>query len=164
MVSPFCSAPWFSSLAIVLMAALGGCLGTDQAPPHPDKRAKGRKGDPALVHQWKMSAEMSVLESADLGSEPPALADALMTLGAAPRVSHQIATECAGKGTLANTATVALRWRVAEGGEIESLEGDPVGEASRCIVDAFGAELSKLDALPSGNALMVLHFHPKKPR
>jgi len=164
MVSPLCSSPWSSSLAIVLMVALGGCLGSDQAPPRPDKRAKGRKGDPVLLHQWKMAANMSVLESADLGSEPPALADALMTVGAAPKVSHQIVTECASKGALANTATVALRWKVAEGGEIESLEGDPPGEASSCVVEAFGAELSRLDALPPGSALMVLHFHPKKPR
>lgn len=149
------SLPW-------LAAAMVGCFG-GEAPPEPGARALPRKDDPELTHSWQLPANQSVLSNADLGSKPPALADALMAGSAAPGITHRIATGCAQQGALAGTATVALRFSVAEGGTLGSLEGDPAGKAATCIGDAFRAELAKLDPLPAGAALMVLRFHAATP-
>jgi hypothetical protein len=139
---------------------LVGCVG--EAPPAAG-RATPREGDPELLHSWQLSADRSVLWSADLGSRPPALADALMAGSLAPSITHRIATACARQGALADTASVALRFTLAEGGGLASVEGDPAGEAATCIDDAFRAELAKLDPLPAGAALMVLRFHAATP-
>jgi hypothetical protein len=146
-----------------LAAAVLGCLGDGEAPPRPGERAKPRKDDPELLHSWQMPADKSVLEGADLGSKPTALADALMAEGAAPGITHRIATTCAEQGVLAGTASVALRLVIAEGGAVTSLEGDPAGGAATCIADAFRAELAKRESLPAGTALMVLRFHAATP-
>lgn len=149
--------------SVLLLTTSVGCGGSDQPAPRAGKRAKGREGDPALVHNWKMPADKSVLESADLGSEPPALADAFMTNGA-PGISHRMANTCATEGVLAGVATLALRFSVTEAGAIEKVEADPPGKAADCLVKAFNAEVEGASGLPAGAALMVLRFHPPKGR
>jgi hypothetical protein len=143
-----------------LAAALVGCSGSEATT---GEQATPRKDDPELTHSWQLTADQSVLSSADLGSKPPALADALMAGSAAPGIAHRIATACAQQGALAGTASVALRLSIVEGGTkgatVGSLEGDPAGGAATCIADAFRAELAELDPLPAGAALMVLRFH-----
>ncbi|MCA9654427.1 MAG: hypothetical protein KC501_31200 [Myxococcales bacterium] len=151
-------------ISLTLAVLLSGCLGADQPPPAPGQRAKGRKGDPELVHHWQMPADKSPLQSADLGSEPPALADALMQGGAAPSITHRIALACATQSALAGTESVALRLGVAEGGTLESLEGDPAGKAASCLADALRAELAESSDLPAGAALLVLQFHGSEAR
>ncbi len=153
-------APFTLSLAV----ACSGCFGGGQQAPRPGSRAKGRKGDPELIHHWQMPADRSVLESADLGSTPPELADTLMSNGAAPGISHRIATACATKGSLAGTATVALRFSIGDDGALGSLEPDPAGTGATCIADEFRAEMAKAGILPAGAALMVLRFHAAGPR
>lgn len=152
-----------AALSLLLATALSGCFGADQPPPAPGKRAKGRKGDPELVHNWQMPADKSPLQSADLGSEPPALADALMAGAGAPGISHRITLACASKGALKGTASVALRLTLAESGAIDSLEGDPTGDAATCLADALRSELEALEGLPAGAALLVLRFHATAP-
>lgn len=152
------------SITLALTILLSGCSGPEQPPPAPGKRAKGRKGDPELSHHWQMPADKSPLQSADLGSDPPALADALMAGGAAPSFSHRITLACAGKNALAGTATVAFRFATGADGAITSLEGDPSGDAATCLGDALKAELEAFDALPAGAALLVLRFHPPTSR
>ncbi|MEM7154760.1 MAG: hypothetical protein AAF799_18060 [Myxococcota bacterium] len=152
------------ALPCLLLTSTLGCGGSDQPAPRPGKRAKGREGDPALVHNWKMPADKSVLESADLGSDPPALADAFMTGSGAPGISHRIANTCATEGVLAGVATIALRFSATEAGAIEKVEGDPAGKAADCLVKAFQAEVEGANGLPAGAALMVLRFHPPKAR
>jgi hypothetical protein len=144
-----------------LALALVGC---GEPPPSPAQRATPRKDDPELVHSWQMPADKSVLAAADLGSKPPALADALMAGGVAPGITHRVATACAERSALAGTASVALRLAIAEDGRVASLDGDPAGTAADCLVDAVRAELGKLDPLPAGAALMVLRFHAATPR
>lgn len=143
------------------VTSTAACFGDGEAPIKPGERAQPRKDDPELTHSWQLPAEHSVLEGADLGSTPPALADALMANGAAPGITHRIAGACAQRSALADTATVALRLTIAEGGSVSALEGDPPGAASSCLADAFRAELATLDPLPAGAALLVLRFHPK---
>jgi hypothetical protein len=143
-----------------LAAALVGCSG--EAPPL-GEQATPRKDDPELTHSWQLPADQSVLSSADLGSKPPGLADALMAGSAAPGIAHRIATACAQQGALAGTTSVALRLSIADGGAVGTLEGDPAGAGATCIADAFRAELAKLDPLPAGAALMVLRFHAATP-
>src|SRR5690606_14269480 len=157
-------APLRRAALCLLAASVLGCSGGGEAPPRPGARAQGRTGDPPLTQSWQMPADKSVLQSADLGSEPPALAEALMAKGTAPGITHRIATACATQGALQGTATVALRFAIAEGGAVGSLEGDPAGEAATCIGDAFRAELTELDPLPAGAALLVLRFHADAPR
>lgn len=149
----------FASCWLVLV--LAGC---GEPPPPPGPRATPRKDDPELMHSWQLAADKSVLAAADLGSKPPALADALMAKGAAPGLTHRAATSCAQQGALADASSVALRLTIAEGGTVASLEGDPAGTAATCLVDAVKAELAKLDPLPAGAALMVLRFHAAGPR
>lgn len=149
--------------ASVLGSTGSGCFGGSEAPPRPGERAKGRPGDPPLSHTWQMPADKSVLQSADLGSLPPALAEALMADGAAPGISHRISTRCAGEGALEGVATVALRVSIDEAGAVTSLEGDPAGKAATCIGDAFREELAERRGLPAGAALLVLRFHASAP-
>ncbi|MCX4246141.1 hypothetical protein [Paraliomyxa miuraensis] len=144
-----------------LVLASTGCFDGD-ASSGPPQRAMPRKADPELTHSWQVPPDKSVLGGADLGSDPPALADALMSSGAAPSITHRISLACAEKGALAHTATVALRLSIAEGGTVTSLEGDPAGAAATCIADAFREELAKLYPLPAGAALLVLRFHPRQ--
>lgn len=154
--------PLFVLLASCGLAlALAGC---GEPPPAPGQQATPRKDDPELSHTWQMPADKSVLMAGDLGSKPPALADALMAKGGAPGISHRSATACAQQGSLAGTSSVALRLTIAEGGGVASLEGDPAGTAATCLVDAVRAELGALDPLPAGAALLVLRFHPAAPR
>ncbi len=141
---------------------MSGCFGDGEAPPRAGERAQPRKDDPPLTHSWQLPATTSVLEGGDLGSLPPALADALMANGAAPGISHRIATACAQAGALVDTATLALRVTIDAGGNVTALEGDPAGGPATCLADAFRAELAKLDSLPAGGALLVLRFHPTK--
>lgn len=142
---------------VLLFAACG------DPPPPPGPQATPRTDDPELVHTWQMPADKSVLWSADLGSKPPALADALMAGGKAPGIAHRSATKCAQESSLDTSATVALRLTIA-GGAVTALEGDPAGPASDCLVAAVRAELATLDPLPAGVALMLLRFHPKTPK
>jgi hypothetical protein len=141
---------------VLLLAACGD-------PPPAGPQAAPRPDDPELVHSWQMPPDKSVLWSGDLGSKPAALADALMADGKAPGLSHRSATACAKESSLDTTATVALRLTIAEGGAVTSLEGDPAGPASDCLVGAVRSELAKLDPLPAGVALMVLRFHAAAP-
>lgn len=143
-----------------LALVLTGCSDPPPSAPQPTPRPD----DPELSHSWQMSADKSVLANADLGSKPPALADALMAGGKAPGITHRSATACAQQGSLAGTTSVALRLTIAEGGTVTSLEGDPAGTAATCIAEAVRAELATLDALPAGAALMVLQFHAATPR
>jgi hypothetical protein len=161
-------------MRIVRPPALSSCLaacgllllvaGCGEPPPPPGAQALPRKEDPELLHTWQMPADASVLMAADLGSKPPELAEALMSRGAAPGISHRSATACAEQGALAGTSSVALRLAIAEGGAVASIEGDPAGPAATCLVEAVRAELAKLDPLPAGAALMVLRFHAAAPR
>lgn len=157
-----------SPISLGLTMMLSGCFGADQPPPRPDAHAQGREGDPELVHQWTMPADKSPLDSGDLGTDPPALADALMASSRAPGISHRITLACAGKGALAGTSSVALRWTVAESKEgaeaIEGLEGDPPGAAAKCLTEQLRTELAGLEGLPAGAALLLLTFHTAKPR
>ncbi|MEX1364917.1 MAG: hypothetical protein AB1Z98_17445, partial [Nannocystaceae bacterium] len=115
-----------------------------------------------------LPVDKSPLERGDLGTDPPALADALMANSRAPGISHRITLACAGKGALAGTASVALRWTVPESGSgagsIEGLEGDPPGEAARCLAGQLRTELADLEGLPAGAALLLLTFHTATPR
>jgi hypothetical protein len=162
-----CIRALFSRFALVsscfaLAAVVSGCFGGE--PPSSGQQATPRPEDPELVHSWQMPAEASVLWSGDLGSKPPALADALMASSAAPSFTHRSATACAQQGLLTGTASMALRLTIAEGGAVTSLEGDPAGPAATCLVDAIRAELAKLPPLPAGAALMLLRFHPTAPK
>lgn len=153
------SFPRPSAIIVALTAVLLGCSGGEPPPSRAGERAQGRKGDPELSHHWEMPAEASVLQSADLGSTPPQLADALMAGSAAPGISHRMTTACAGEGALEGTATVALRFNVTEEGAIEKLEGDPAGKTADCFTKLLPEELLKLEQLPAGAALLVLRFH-----
>lgn len=144
-----------------LLATVIGCLSNEAPSGGPGQRAKPRKDDPEITHSWNVPPDKSVLVGADLGSNPPELADALMVGGAGPSISHRVATACAEKNALAGTATVALRLSIAEGGAVTSLEGDPAGAAATCIGDAFREELATLDPLPAGAALLMLRFQPR---
>ncbi len=155
------SAPLLCAAWCGLALVLAGC---GEPPPPPGQRATPRKDDPELTHSWQMAADKSALAAADLGSKPPALADALMAKGAAPGISHRVATLCAQAGSLAGTSSVALRLTVAEGGAVTALEGDPAGPAATCLADAVRAELAATDPLPAGAALLVLRFHAAAPR
>jgi hypothetical protein len=138
-------------------------VGCSEPPPPAEPGPTPRTDDPELTHSWQMSADKSVLWSADLGSKPPELADALMT-GGAPGIAHRSATACAQQGSLTGTPSVAVRLTIAEGGKVTAVEGDPAGTAATCIADAVRAELAKLDAVPAGAALMVMRFHAATPR
>ena len=107
--------------------------------------------------------EKTPLWSADLGSKPPALADALMEKSAGPGVAQRSADACATKGVLGSTSTVALRLTIAEGGAVTAIEGDPPGPAATCLAAAAKAELATLDPLPAGAALLLLHFRAANP-
>ncbi len=148
---------------LCLSFASSGC-GGGEAAPRPGARAKGREGDPELSHHWQMPADRSVLESGDLGSTPPTLADAMMADGGGPGIGHRVAKACAEKGSLAGTATVALRFTIGDDGKLGSLEPDPAGAGATCIADAFRAEMDKAGILPAGAALMLLRFHAAAPR
>jgi hypothetical protein len=143
---------------VLLLAACG------DPPPPAGPQATPRPDDPELVHSWQMPPDKSVLWSGDLGSKPAALADALMASGKAPGLTHRSATACAKESSLDTTATVALRLTIAEGGAVTSLEGDPAGPASDCLVTAVRSELATLDPLPAGVALLVLRFHSAAPK
>lgn len=144
--------------------ALGlGCSG-GEAPSRPGVRAQGRPSDPPLTVSWRLPADESALENADLGSEPPALAQALMAGSAAPSLTHRIVTACADRGALDGTATVAVRLTIAASGAVASIEGDPPGRAASCVVEGLHEPLAELAPLPAGAALLVLRFHPDAPR
>jgi hypothetical protein len=147
-------------LAPVGALALVGC----GEPSPPVAFASPRADDPPLVHSWQLPAGQSVLHGGDLGSEPPALADALMADSAAPSIAHRSARACARQGALASTASVALRLTIAEGGALAALEADPPGPAADCLAAAVRAELATLDPLPAGAALMVLRFDAAAPK
>jgi hypothetical protein len=149
-------APSFRVATCSLVLLLAAC---GDPPPPAGPQATPRPDDPELVHSWQMPPDKSVLWSADLGSKPPALADALMAGGKAPGLAHRSATACAQQSSLDTTATVALRLTIAEGGAVSALEGDPAGPASDCLVGAVRSELAKLEPLPAGVALMLLRFH-----
>ena len=153
-------APCFRVATCSLLLLLAAC---GDPPPPAGPQATPRPDDPELVHSWQMPPDKSVLWSADLGSKPTALADALMAGGKAPGIAHRSATQCAKQSSLDTSATVALRLTVA-GGAVTALEGDPAGPASDCLVAAVKAELATLDPLPAGVALMLLRFHPRTPK
>lgn len=156
------SRPSVRRVALLACVLPFACSGDDPAAAsRPGKRAQGRKGDPELVHHWEMPADKAVLQSADLGSDPPALADALMANSVAPSLSHRMTNACAEKGSLAGTATVALRWKVDDAGAIKDVEGDPAGAAADCFAEQLPAMMAKaeLTGLPAGAALLVLRFH-----
>lgn len=140
--------------------ALSGCGDPPPAAPQPTPRPE----DPELTHSWQMPMEKSALWSGDLGSKPPALADALMEKSAAPSLALRSADACKAKGVLGSTPSVALRMTIAEGGAVTTVEGDPPGPAATCLAEAVKAELAALDPLPAGVALLLLRLDTAAPR
>jgi hypothetical protein len=148
---------------LALAEALAGSLGGCGEPSQPVAFATPRPEDPELAHSWQIPMEKTPLAGGDLGSTPPALADALMEKSAAPGLAMRSADACATKGVLGSTPSVALRLTIAEGGAVTAVEGDPAGPAATCLADAAKAELAKLDPLPAGAALLLLRFRAANP-
>lgn len=137
-------------------------LGCGEPPPPPAPTPRG--DDPELTHSWQMPASESGLWGGDLGSKPSALADQLMQSSAGPSIAMRSTNTCAQQGSLGATPSVAVRFTVAEGGAVTTVEGDPAGPAGTCLAESVKAELSKLDPLPAGAALLLLRFHAATPR
>ena len=147
------SLPRAAACCIALL--LAGC---GDSPPPAGPQPTPRADDPELVHTWQMPAGKSVLWSGDLGSKPPALADALMEAAAAPSLAMRSADACAKQGVLTGITSVALRITIAEGGAVTAVEGDPEGPAASCLAEAAKAELAELERLPAGAALLLLQL------
>lgn len=143
-----------------LALALVGC----GDPPPAELQPTPRPDDPELTHSWQIPMEKTALWGGDLGSKPPALADALMEKSAAPSLALRSADACGTKGVLGSTPSVALRLTIAEGGAVTAVEGDPAGPAATCLAEAVKAELATLDPLPAGAALLLLRFRAANPR
>ena len=156
-------ASFFRSRSRAATCWLALALGCGDPPPA-DPQPTPRPDDPELTHSWQISMEKTALWGGDLGSKPPALADALMETSAAPGLSLRSADACASQGVLSNAPSVALRLTIAEGGAVTAVEGDPAGPAATCLAAAVKAELAKLDPLPAGVALLLLRFRTATPR
>lgn len=142
-----------------VLSLASGCPGESTPAPTPGTRAKPNEDDPKLSQSWQMAVGTSPLAAGDLGAKPDALAAKLYEKGM-PGITHRISKGCADSGALRGASSVALRFSVGPHGSVGQIAADPVGDAAKCIADAFKKEAAALNELPAGDALLRLKFHP----
>jgi len=114
--------------------------------------------DPELTHSFTMPRGKSALATADLGTNPPELADTLMTEAKVAAVSHRVAQHCAQEGALEGSIGLAIRFELRDGKAV-AFEADPRNTAGTCLAQALARELADVTGLPAGRALLRLSFH-----
>jgi hypothetical protein len=140
----------FLLVSCVLLACGGGAPPAEPTP---------RPDDPELTHSFSMPRGKSALATADLGTQPPALADTLMAEAKVAAVAHRSAQHCAQEGALEGSMGLAIRFELRDGKAV-AFEADPRSTAGSCLEQALARELADVSGLPAGRALLRLSFHP----
>ena len=134
-------------LSLALLLSLVGCSGGEEAAP---------KAAVPLTHQWNVPPGMTLFTQNNLGSDPPAAAEALMP--SMPNIVYRLGERCKTDPAFAKPGNLTIEFTL-EASTPKEIALQPASTGAECIQAALAQEFAaEEDLAKTGPARVLLYL------